>query len=396
MSFHPGHPGLFRRLSSCALPAVFALILVSASLFRTAHAAPPWKGDGPSAFSAPSTATAAAVFAAPAGGTVVASTPCRHPDALRERACLDSLARLCRQPGRERERRCLDSLARAHGLTPEELGGGGTAAAARAEPGAQPQAGTAANAALLDDGSGEEGGEEGWDEDEVRKERTRGYIGGFFYDASRSDLDLDSDDWAAFLFVFIGIIAVGAFLLFGLKAVWDLVVNKDGSPVIKEAGLRYSYSGLAMRAHDGAPLYRDAHLLGARFAIGVDKGLMAVGIAAEGGSINLGVSRLDRAAPVVDVHGGYLVAGPMVRFGDYRPLALSFEFLNGTSDHRSIGLISKSRMALQGKVGGGLIVGAHLGAVFYDLRIADGLVFRRGDLNRDLSLMAGADIGWDF
>jgi hypothetical protein len=251
----------------------------------------------------------------------------------------------------------------------------------------------ASSEALADAEVGEDGD---GSEDEVRRERTRSYIGGFFYDASRSDVDLDSDDWAVFLYVVIGVLAVGAFLLFGIKALWDLAVNKDGSPVIKEAGLRYSYSGLAMRAEDGAPLYRDAHLLGARFAIGVDKGLMAVGIAAEGGSIDLSVSRLDRAAPDVDVHGGYLVAGPMVRFGDYRPLALGLEFLNGTSDHRSIGWISKSRMTLQGKVGGGLIVGAHLGAVFYDLRVADGLIFRRGDLNRDLSLMAGADVGWDF
>jgi hypothetical protein len=328
-----------------------------------------------------------------AADNVIASTPCRHPDALRERACLDSLARACRQPGMERERRCLDSLARANGLAPEELGGGAASAAARVEPVAPPEAWRRQSAAAKDADIGEDGDE---DEGEFRKERTRSYIGGFFYDAGRSDVDLDSDDWAVFLYVVIGVLAVGAFLLFGLKALWDLAVNKDRSPVIKEAGLRYSYSGLTMRAHDGSPLYRDAHLLGARFAIGVDKGLMAVGLAAEGGSIDLRVSRRDRIAPAVDVHGGYLVAGPMVRFGDYRPLALSLEFLNGASDHRSIGWISKSRMTLQGKVAGGLIVGAHVGAVFYDLEIADGLVFRGGDLNRDLSLMAGMDVGWDF
>jgi hypothetical protein len=189
---------------------------------------------------------------------------------------------------------------------------------------------------------------------------------------------------------------VGVFVLGGGKVIYDLIVNREDAPVFKELGARFSYSGLSMYGNDGTALYRDAYLYSLRFAIGVERNIMSLGLAAEGGSINLNVRGFSGSRNSLDFQGAYLVGGPMVRFGNYHPLAFTLEFLNGTSNHRSIGWISKSRMTLAGKTRQNLLVGAHLGAVFYDLRFTDGLVFRRGDLNRDLSMMLGLDLGYAF
>ena len=84
--------------------------------------------------------------------------------------------------------------------------------------------------------------------------------------------------------------------------------------------------------------------------------MLGLGLAVEGGFLNLRLSGLEGPDEVVDFRAGYLVGGPMVRFGRYQPLAFSMEFLNGASSHRSIGWISKARMVLQGKTGLGILV----------------------------------------
>lgn len=303
--------------------------------------------------------------AAPAGSAV-----CRHADSLRQRACLDSLSR-ARAAKTSASPRALREI--------EEDNTDDTVAVGEDEftrPGSRSEEADAA--------------------EEVQQARNHGYFNQFFFDLSRGDWDWDGDDWAVVIYVVVGIVVVGAFVLFGGKALYDLIVNKDQAPVFKEVGLRFSYSGLTMYDEHGSALYRDAYLVGLRFAIGVERGVLALGLAAEGGSINLTVRGVNPPSEAVDYRGGYLVGGPMIRFGNYNPLALSMEFLNGTSDHENIGWISKARMVLQAKTGPGLLTGVHLGAVFYDLKFSDGLVFRRGDFNSDLSLMVGVDMGWAF
>ena len=143
-------------------------------------------------------------------------------------------------------------------------------------------------------------------------------------------------------------------------------------------------------------MYRDAYLAGLRFAIGFDRPGMGIGLSAEGGYIDVFLRSISDPARTFDFRGGYLVAGPMIRFGDNDPWSFSLEFLNGTSSHESIGWISKSRMTLQAKVSEHMLVGGHLGAVFYDLHFFDGLGLREGNFNRDLSLVWGLDTGWEF
>lgn len=349
-----------RLLSGPALSAALAQGPAS-------QTAPSQSASAPSSPSQPASASSAS---AQSGSPV-----CRHADSLRQRACLDSLsrARAQVQSRGEESPRALREIERENARDTVYVGPDG-------EEVERPR--------LRSD--------EADAAEEVQEARNRGYFTQFFFDMSRGDWDWDGGDWAAVIYVVVGVIVVGAFILFGVKALYDLVVNKDDAPVFKEVGLRFSYSGLTMYDNKGSSLYRDAYLVGLRFAIGVERDVLALGLAVEGGSINLTVHGVNPPSETLDYRGGYLVGGPMVRFGNYHPLALSLEFLNGTSDHRDIGWISKTRMALQAKTGAGLLTGAHLGAVFYDLRYSDGLVFRRGDLNSDLSLVFGVDVGWSF
>jgi hypothetical protein len=207
----------------------------------------------------------------------------------------------------------------------------------------------------------------------------------------------DGDKLAAVIYVVVGVVVVGAFLVYGLQTLAELAANTEHYPLFQEAGLRLSYSGKALDDPSGsAQLYRDAYLAGLRYAIGFDRPGMDLGLTVEGGYIDVRLRDLDDVARSFDFRGGYLVAGPMLRFGDHDPLSFSLEFLNGTSDHPSIGWISKTRMTLQARAGRHAVIGAHLGAVFYDLEFLDGLAWRRGDFNRDLSLISGLDFGFEF
>ena len=191
--------------------------------------------------------------------------------------------------------------------------------------------------------------------------------------------------------------AAGAFILYGIQTLAELAINKDDAPLFVETGLRLSYSGKAFGdPNGGGELYRDAYLAGLRFAVGFDRPGMDIGLAAEGGYIDVFLRSLSDPTRTFDFKGGYLVTGPMVRFGRNDPWSFSLEFLNGTSNHPSIGWISKSRMSLQYKVGEHLLVGGQMGAVFYDLHFLDGLGLRAGNFNRDLSLVWGVETGWEF
>jgi hypothetical protein len=235
------------------------------------------------------------------------------------------------------------------------------------------------------------------DATEYERERAKGWFFNFFADASDGHASWDGGDWAAILYVVIGVVVVGAFLVYGVQTLYDLAVNENDDPVFMEAGVRMSYSGKAFRDPSGRDdLYRDAYLAGLRFAIGIDRPGMDLGLAVEGGYIDVYLKGMSNPAKAFDFKGGYLVAGPMLRFGRNDPLSFSLEFLNGTSNHANIGWISKSRMALQTKVGSHTLLGAHLGAVFYDLHFLDGLGWRNGDFNRDVSLVYGLDAGWEF
>jgi hypothetical protein len=230
------------------------------------------------------------------------------------------------------------------------------------------------------------------------KGRIKGYFQNFYLDVSSSNWvgNWEGADWAAVIYVVVGVVVVGAFIVYGVHTIHELITNSEGDPIFSELGLRYSYSG-KMWSDGGPPLYRNANIMGVRLALGLDRRGMGLGVGVEGGYIDLSLRKMDLPSQAFNFKGGYMVAGPLVRFENNEPASLTFEFLNGASSHRSIGWISKSRMTVQSRVNNsGLLLGAHIGAVFYDLQFYDGLVQRQGDFNRDLSLVMGIDTGWEF
>ncbi|MDB5051230.1 MAG: hypothetical protein JWO30_4301 [Fibrobacteres bacterium] len=232
----------------------------------------------------------------------------------------------------------------------------------------------------------------------IEKDRAKGWFVNFFADVTDGGGGgWDAHELAAVIYVVIGVVVVGAFILYGAQTLYDLATNQEDYPVFMEAGVRVSYSGKALKDPDGgSDLYRDAYLAGLRFAIGLDKPGMGLGLTVEGGYIDVRLRGISDPSRSFDFEGGYLVAGPLLRFGGNDPFSFNLEFLNGTSDHASIGWISKSRMAVEAKVSPHTLIGAHLGAVFYDLHFLDGLGWRKGNFNRDLSLIYGLDAGWEF
>ncbi len=232
-------------------------------------------------------------------------------------------------------------------------------------------------------------------------ERASGYFVGLFGGSGKGDSKNKKEsevnnDAAKLIFVFAGVIVVGAFIFYGGKALYDLIVNPDDQKVFHEVGLRYSYSGETWQG-GGPSLYRNSNLIGLRYATGLDQGGWSLGLAAEGGYIDLNLYDPAGSSPTYDFHGGYFLFGPLVRFGENDPYSFTVEFLNGSSNQLSIGWIHKSRLTLQRRLGPSpFIAGAHLGAVFYDLNFADGLIQRSGDFNRDLSMIYGLDMSWEF
>jgi hypothetical protein len=231
------------------------------------------------------------------------------------------------------------------------------------------------------------------------EEEAKGWFANLFLDLREGGGKaggLDGKDWAAIIYVVVGVVVVGAFIVYAAQTLIELSLNQEHAPLFQEAGLRLSYSGHSWRDGAGADLYRDAYLAGIRYGIGFDRPGADIGLAVEGGYLDIRLSPADGAGDAFDFRGGYLIAGPLLRFGSFDPLCFSLEFLNGTSTHSSIGWISKSRMALQTRFGRHEVVGVNLGAVFYDLAFLDGLAWRQGDFNRDLSLIGGVDFGWEF
>lgn len=304
--------------------------------------------------------------------------PPPQPTALALRMRCDSLPSLGRS-------RCLDSLARRDSLAPpQETRAGESSPDSQTVLGSPYAPGQERNAN---------------DATATDNDEAKGWFVNLFADL-RSDGSksggLDAHGWAVLFFVVIGFVVVGAFLVYGVETLAEMAINRDHYPVFQEAGLRLSYSGEAWQDGAGAELYRDAYLAGLRYALGFDRPGADVGLALEGGYIDIHLRPTEGPGNAFDFRGAYFVAGPILRFGSYDPACFSLEFLNGTSNHPFIGWISKARMSLQFRMGRHQVIGADLGAVFYDLNFLDGLAWRSGNLNRDLSLIGGLDFGWEF
>jgi hypothetical protein len=230
-------------------------------------------------------------------------------------------------------------------------------------------------------------------EEEFRKERAAGYAAQFLVDLSENGSS--SKEWATVIYVAAGVIVVGACILYIPKLIYDVAVNKEKHPVFQEFGARYAYSGSSWNG-GGEPLYRHTHLAGARYTVGVAKPVLGLGLTTEGGYLRSDLEDLADPDRAFSFSGAYFLAGPTLRFAPKSPVGLGIDFLNGAGTGEAFGWISQGRFFLQARVHERLIMGVHIGALFYDLRFLDGLIYRRGNLNRDLTLLGGIETGFRF
>ena len=111
----------------------------------------------------------------------------------------------------------------------------------------------------------------------------------------------------------------------------------------------------------------------------------------------LGATLSDGMGPdqVFSKGGPFILIGPSLRLGGER-LSLGIDYLNGADFMDPIGWMSEGRFSLRSVIGKRFLIGLYAGALFYDLRFFDGLIWRRGSFNRDLALLAGLEAGVAF
>lgn len=292
--------------------------------------------------------------------SALAAQPGRPESPSADSVSVDSSAidTLCAQPDSLTRRHCLDSLA----------------ALAEARHGDS----TSGSAAM----------------DEVQRERTQAYVAHFIADASVDTHG--SKEWAEALFVAAGVVVVGAVILYLPKLLYDYATDPDETQVYREAAVRYAYTGSSWDGGSGSPVYRDTHLLSARFTLGLRRPVLGMGLTVEGGYLRARLEEIaSRPDQVFGLGGAFGLIGPSLRIGSDR-YAFGVDFLNGTSLAQQIGWISEGRFSGEARLGKRFLLGAYLGALFYDLRFFDGLIWRRGVFNRDLALLAGVETGVVF
>ncbi|MFC1584682.1 hypothetical protein ACFL5V_03940 [Fibrobacterota bacterium] len=231
--------------------------------------------------------------------------------------------------------------------------------------------------------------------DTVRMDpRTEGYIMGFAEDMTKTGTDWD--EFATVLYVAVGVVVVAALIITGGKIVYDIIMKHERFDLWKEAGVRYGYSGNHIKEEEGAGYYGNSHFLGGRFSMGLTRRYLGLGVTAETGYVNLTVENEYNPLEFFNSRGMYWLFGPLVRYTTRQSVSWNLELLNGTSNRRSVGWISKARCFAQVDVNRYLFWGLHLGALFVDLRELEGLLIQDGDFNDKFSMLFGIETGVRF
>jgi hypothetical protein len=238
-------------------------------------------------------------------------------------------------------------------------------------------------------------GDEESEEEKVQRSRLAGYGVQF---ASEWNMGGDSKELALALFVAAGVITVGAFVIYMPKLIYDLVQNENKHPIIHKMTGTYAYT---QNDWDGGGTFSTSpelhtHLAGLKYSVAIQKPSAAIGLTIEGGYLRSRLLGLADWEPAWDFEGSYWLAGPNVEFFPRSPVGLGFEFLNGSSTSPDIGWISKAQTALRWRATPHWTYSPYIGALFYEMRFWDGYVFRRGNLNRDLTLLGGLEAAYSF
>jgi hypothetical protein len=230
------------------------------------------------------------------------------------------------------------------------------------------------------------------EERSLEQARARGYVANLAVDLSQNGSW--GGDWAEALYIAAGVVVIGAAILYLPKLVYDLAKGDGERPIFREAALRYAHSGQSWDG-GGSTLYRNTHLASARFTIGIQNPSFGFGLTTDAGYVGATFSEGVGPNRVFSTGGTFALIGPSLRLGG-EEISLGVDFLNGADFVEQIGWMSEGRFSLRSVVGKRILVGLYAGALFYDLRFFDGLIWRRGTFNRDLALILGLETGVAF
>ncbi len=228
----------------------------------------------------------------------------------------------------------------------------------------------------------------------VKTDRTMTYVAAFVHDVGNKG-DRKFSDWGEWVYVAVVVVVVGGAIIFLPKVIYDLSVNKNDVPVSQEVKGAYTYSGSNWEG-GGGDLYRGTHMTDLQYTVFLASPKVGLGLTINSGYIVTRLEDIARPDQGYQFSGAFFLLGPQLRIGTRSDWALTFDYLNGTSTAKQIGWISKAQMGLQYKFPSKLVLGLTLGSLFYDLNFFDGLVWRRGSLNRDMTLQIGSSLGWSW
>ena len=135
-------------------------------------------------------------------------------------------------------------------------------------------------------------------------------------------------------------------------------------------------------------------LVGGKLGSGIVADDAHAGIALEGGFLNMDVE-LENSDDIVELEGGYVMAGPAIRWADGRdgnPTYFFMELLGGTTEHEEVDLMSVARMGFNLGLGPVVRFGLNIGAMYLGLELDEGLI-RKDD---NFTTILGTELGIRF
>jgi hypothetical protein len=185
---------------------------------------------------------------------------------------------------------------------------------------------------------------------------------------------ISSGDLATIIYVVIGVVVVGAALIYAGVIAYDLIVSGHDVP---------GWTVLAVSAWSFGGSGRRGGMYGGRFGGGFVGDHARVGLLLEGGYLD-GRVRLRDRENLYNVYGAYGLFGPTVQWrltDGPKPLTLDADLLTGYSTADGLGLISRATLGLSWPIGQHLRAGVAGGSTYMRIRETEGVLNTKSDFN---------------
>lgn len=243
--------------------------------------------------------------------------------------------------------------------------------------------------------------------EDIQEERNRMYFFNFLWDLGEwYDEDDDHVDnagdgngdhtLAMVLFVLLGVVVVAVFIVGGAVFLVDKIIHNKRIPYWREFAFAYTYADNSIHPAFEDALSRSTQLAALQFSAGLRGKYLGIGLNTEWGYLDMGFRSITNGLEVLRLQAFYGMAGPLVRLGPTGGFHVDMDFLSGFTSTESLGWLGKAKMTAKLPLGNRLVFGAHLGSLYSGLEPLEGTFIQNYQLNRQFSLLAGAQLGVRF